>query len=429
MLSRLIRSPITFARRLRATSAPVARALAIGKYAAHVLLFAYLPSHSALPPPFSVSGTGIAVFAAATQHGAANLPRSLCNAQQQDPEQQNPVVPDLPKAAADSDAARGSSTGAGSPPGAACAAAVTDTALSMASAAAAEASAAAAAAVAAALDAVNAKHDHVPAVDAATSAAAVAEVIYESGVARQPSVLDSRGDAVAKLQQHAQVLVGDNQEVNCAAAAACSGCATSQPAPEQVKPAAIIPPLVGTPDSYKQLYENAVEELNKRGASHLSRVNPCAARASHVSPQPPTRPPVCAPPCACRGKKTSPSSATCCCGSWRLSASACSECSTLRYNAYCICGEAAVTRWPQLAAMKDVFAAEMLKREEAYAARVEQAVGTVRDVAVVHVQQETDVVKAVAASEMQQEIASAQEALSQEYAACRSNINRLLVSF
>ena len=88
-----------------------------------------------------------------------------------------------------------------------------------------------------------------------------------------------------------------------------------------------------------------------------------------------------------------------------------------------------MTRWPQLAAMKDVFAAEMLKREEAYAARVEQAVGTVRDVAVVHVQQETDVVKAVAASEMQQEIASAQEALSQEYAACRSNINRLLVSF
>jgi hypothetical protein len=81
------------------------------------------------------------------------------------------------------------------------------------------------------------------------------------------------------------------------------------------------------------------------------------------------------------------------------------------------CVEAALTLWTQLAAMKDVFAAEMLKREEAYAARIEQAVGTVRDVAVVHVQQETDVVKAVAASEMQQEIASAQEALSQEYAA------------
>jgi hypothetical protein len=88
-------------------------------------------------------------------------------------------------------------------------------------------------------------------------------------------VLDSHGDAVAKLQQHAQVLVGENQEVSCAAAAACSASAPSQPVPEQVKAAAIIPPLVGAPDSYKQLYENAVEELNKRGAPHLSRVSPC----------------------------------------------------------------------------------------------------------------------------------------------------------
>jgi hypothetical protein len=284
--------------------------------------------------PSSVSGTGIAAFAAASQHGAANLPRSLCNAQQQEPEHQNPVLPDGPKAAADNDATRGGSAGASSPPGAACAAAVADTALSMASAAAAEASAAAAAAVAAALDAANAKHNPVPAVDAATSAAAVAEVIYESGVARQPSVLDSHGDAVAKLQQHAQVLVGENQEVNCAAAAACSASAPSQPVPEQVKAAAIIPPLVGAPDSYKQLYENAVEELNKRGAPHLSRVSPCLAPASHASPQPPTRPRACALPCACRGKKTSPSSATCCCGSWRLSESACSACSTPRYKAY-----------------------------------------------------------------------------------------------
>ncbi len=34
----------------------------------------------------------------------------------------------------------------------------------------------------------------------------------------------------------------------------------------QVKPAAIIPPVVGTvtPDNYKQMYENLVVELNKR---------------------------------------------------------------------------------------------------------------------------------------------------------------------
>ena len=32
----------------------------------------------------------------------------------------------------------------------------------------------------------------------------------------------------------------------------------------QVKSAAIIPPLVGTPDNYKQMYENLVVELNKR---------------------------------------------------------------------------------------------------------------------------------------------------------------------
>ena len=43
--------------------------------------------------------------------------------------------------------------------------------------------------------------------------------------------------------------------------------------------------------------------------------------------------------------------------------------------------------------------------------------GTVRDVAVVHVQQEVDVAKAVANSEMLQEIASAEESMSQEYAA------------
>jgi hypothetical protein len=71
----------------------------------------------------------------------------------------------------------------------------------------------------------------------------------------------------------------------------------------------------------------------------------------------------------------------------------------------------------QLAAMKDVYAAEMQKREEAYALRVEQAVGVVRGVAVAHVQQEIDVVKAMVSSEMQQELACAQEALSQDYAA------------
>jgi hypothetical protein len=50
------------------------------------------------------------------------------------------------------------------------------------------------------------------------------------------------------------------------------------PVPKQVKAAAIIPPLVGTPDNYKKLYENAVEELNKRGESHVSGVGLCAAR-------------------------------------------------------------------------------------------------------------------------------------------------------
>jgi hypothetical protein len=71
----------------------------------------------------------------------------------------------------------------------------------------------------------------------------------------------------------------------------------------------------------------------------------------------------------------------------------------------------------QLAAMKDVYAAEMQKREDAYALRIEQAVCTVRDVAVAHVQQETEVIKAVASSEMRQEIASAHDVLSKEYAA------------
>jgi D-ribose pyranose/furanose isomerase RbsD len=66
--------------------------------------------------------------------------------------------------------------------------------------------------------------------------------------------------------------------------------------------------------------------------------------------------------------------------------------------------------------MKDMYAAEMQKREDAYALRIENTVGVVRDVAAVHVQQEIDVVKAVAASEVQQKISSAQEALSQEYA-------------
>jgi predicted ATP-dependent protease len=82
----------------------------------------------------------------------------------------------------------------------------------------------------------------------------------------------------------------------------------------------------------------------------------------------------------------------------------------------------------QLSAMKDVYAAEMQKREDAYALRIEQAVGVVRGVAVAHVQQETDVVKAVASSEMQQEIASAQEALSQEYAAKTAERVRMVQS-
>ncbi len=48
---------------------------------------------------------------------------------------------------------------------------------------------------------------------------------------------------------------------------------------------------------------------------------------------------------------------------------------------------------------------------------VTRAAGTVRDVAVAHVQQEVDVVKAVVNSEMLQEIAGAEEVMSREYAA------------
>jgi hypothetical protein len=51
----------------------------------------------------------------------------------------------------------------------------------------------------------------------------------------------------------------------------------------QVKAAEIIPPVVGSPDNYKQLYENAVVELNKRGASAASRI---IRPTRHTSPLP-----------------------------------------------------------------------------------------------------------------------------------------------
>jgi hypothetical protein len=238
MLSRLIRSPIILARRARVTSSPIVRGIAIGEHAALFILLTSLILCSPFPfppSPLLFTGSGITAFAVASRHDAAHLPRSLCNAQQQEPEQPSPVLSNGPKAGADSDASRSNNPGAGSPPGAACAAAVVDTALSMASAAAADASAAAAAAVAAALDAATAKHDPLPTVDVATSAAAVAEVIHEAGVARQPSVLDSHADAVSKLQQHAQVLVGDNQEVHSVAVVTCGGGALSHQSPNRSK--------------------------------------------------------------------------------------------------------------------------------------------------------------------------------------------------
>jgi hypothetical protein len=101
-------------------------------------------------------------------------------------------------------------------PGAASAKALSDAAMSIATAAAAEASAAAAAAVSAALDAANAIPSPAPTADPATNAAAAAEVIYASGAARTPSVLDSQADVVAQLQQHAHVMVGSEQQVAAA---------------------------------------------------------------------------------------------------------------------------------------------------------------------------------------------------------------------
>jgi hypothetical protein len=199
------------------------------------------------------------LFALASWQDAApaSLSRSLCNAQQQDANDKTPQQPPSVQA----NATENGITTFLPPPGSSSAAAVDEAARSVAAAAATESSAAASAAVAAALDAANAVPSPEPASDAATSVAAAAEVIYSSGVSRPPSPLDVAADTVAHIQQHAQVLVGDQEQVKA------SSCRLSFLFIDmlQVKPAAIIPPVVGSPDNYKQMYENTVVELNKRG--------------------------------------------------------------------------------------------------------------------------------------------------------------------
>ncbi len=168
-----------------------------------------------------LSGAGVSAFAIAARYDAAPAPlqRSLCNAQQPETVDKAPGQPATVensgcKGSNSDDTKRGGDQGDAPSPAAASASPLNDAALSLAAAAAAEASAAAAATITAALDAVNAVPSPGPAVDPATNVAAAAEVIYASGVARAPSVLDSQADSVAQLQQHAQIMVGDDQKVN-----------------------------------------------------------------------------------------------------------------------------------------------------------------------------------------------------------------------
>jgi hypothetical protein len=161
--------------------------------------------------PFS-GGSTVLVLAAASRNDAAptSFSRSLCNAQQQ---HANDKATEIPPSST-GNVPDNSSACAAPAPGSASAAAVDDAALSVAAAAAAEASAAAAAAVSAALDAANAIPSPGPSSDPATNTAAAAEVIHSSGLSGRPSPLDSNADAVAQLQQHAQVLVGVQEQVS-----------------------------------------------------------------------------------------------------------------------------------------------------------------------------------------------------------------------
>jgi hypothetical protein len=163
-------------------------------------------------------GVGAAAFASASAYDAVptHLPRFLCNAQQPETDVK---APEQPAPAQNSESkgvkvdAPSSASGNSATPSSA---AVNDAALSMAAAAAAEASAAAAAAAAAALDAANAIPSPGPVTDPATNVAAAAEVIYAAGIARPPSVLDSQADAVARTQQHSEILVGEQEQVKFA---------------------------------------------------------------------------------------------------------------------------------------------------------------------------------------------------------------------
>lgn len=112
----------------------------------------------------------------------------------------------------------------------------------------------------------------------------------------------------------------------------------------QVKAAGIIPPVVGSPDNYKQLYENAVAELNKRATDEAERLR-AAMRM--------------------QGEED-----------------VAKFCHFLLRELLAERERLQRVLDSKLAAMKDVYASEMQKREDAYALRIEQAVGTVRDVAV-----------------------------------------------
>ncbi len=122
----------------------------------------------------------------------------------------------------------------------------------------------------------------------------------------------------------------------------------------QVKAAEIIPPVVGSPDNYKQLYENAVIELNKRGTGTASRLT---TLARHSSPMllPATdeaarlraamrmqvqhRYPVVTHSRLhrSRARRTLQSFATCCCGSCWPNVSVCSAFWTPRCAALRMC--------------------------------------------------------------------------------------------
>jgi hypothetical protein len=209
MLARFFRSPV--AQRIRASSSGLSRALALGSAPTQKMLTTLLYSS------LLAGGAAVAISAAPfLDFPPAHIPVFLCSALQQEtggktPEQIAPASEDVSAEGGAVDKQQNASPVSTAAP--ASSSAVADSALSLAAAAAAEASASAIATAAAALDAANSVDSPVPAVDPATNAAAAAEVIHSSGIARTPSVLDPSADVVARVQQQRQLLVGEEQEV------------------------------------------------------------------------------------------------------------------------------------------------------------------------------------------------------------------------